>query len=111
MLGEWRLIATDIKDPIAHRNIVFNADGTFYSELIRDEGQRRLHNSGRYWIISDSSIVTVHDSGYQRHSSTANVYYVTVDGPNLYIKGYHVYALGSEGIAHTVYLDEHWVRE
>lgn len=111
LLGEWRLIVEGLKYEIAHRNIVFNADGTFYSELVRDDSQRRLHNSGRYWVISDSSIVTLHDIAYQRHASTANVYYVKVDGENMYLKGHYVYAVSSDSIAHTVYVDEHWVRE
>ena len=101
----------DKQKPTVLRNIVFNADGTFYSELVRDDSERRLHNSGRYWIISDSSIVTLHDIAYQRHASTANVYYVKVDGENMYLKGHYVYAVSSDSIAHTVYVDEHWVRE
>lgn len=110
LLGTWRLVEDDPADSLQYRSMVLKEDGTFFSEVVR-EPHRRAYNHGRYRILTDSSMVTVHDEGPDWHASTANVYKVLMEGDRFSLQGYYVFPIGNGNLTRAVWIDEVWVRQ
>lgn len=110
LLGTWHLVEDDPADSLQYRTFVFLEDGTFYSEVVR-EPNRRVFNHGRYRVLTDSSMVTVHDEGPNWHASTANVYKVLMEGDRFSLQGYYVFPIGNGNLTRAVWIDEVWVRQ
>lgn len=109
LLGEWRLFEDRSPDSLQYRSFVFNDDGTFISEVVRGV-RRNYYNSGSYWMINDSTLVTVHDDGNKNYSNAGNVYTVNVDSDGFRLRGFFRYPISRAGMASASWIDERWGR-
>lgn len=109
LLGEWRLVEDSPSDSLQYRTFVFHEDGTFISEVVRGI-RRNYYNSGNYWMINDSTLVTVHDDGNKNYSNAGNVYTVNVDDQRFRLRGFFRYPISRAGMASSVWIDEYWRR-
>lgn len=115
LLGSWQLIPTKAEVNSSEyadysRVIVFEKDQSFETTVTANNELPRNYNMGKYYVLSDSCIVTIHANAEGKLSPFSNMYKVAIKNDTLHINGFYLMPNGLNRILNPSLIDEYWVK-
>lgn len=113
--GSWVLAPSNVEqsdyaDVAITRIMEFKKDQTFESTVTGKGYQETNYNRGNYYVVNDSTIVTMHADAEGHMSDFSNKYKVSIQDDSLHFSGYYIMPNGLNNILKPVMIDEVWVK-
>ena len=116
IVGTWRLLKSvnngkNIPNTLTDRILEYKENGRFEGKIFLPNGVRK-YNSGKYYPINDSTMVTFHDDITGKLSQFAYTYNFKIKNDTLHFYGYYLREIpDNKMMLYKVYLDEWWIKE
>lgn len=116
IVGTWRMLKTThngmpIPPTITDRILEYKENGSFEGKNFLPDGVRK-YNSGKYYLINDSTMVTFHEDIKGNLLQFAYTYNFKIKNDTLHFYGYFLREIpDNKMMLYKIYLDEWWVKE
>lgn len=116
IVGAWEYVSAkingnkDVRSETMNRTQHFSADRSFEGRYLSADGFSGVLNRGKYFMASDTTLVTLQYNLKGILDSFSNVYTVKIKNDTLHLYGFYVRQVNATTII-PVYLDEYWVKK
>lgn len=113
--GTWKIVSgkhngTAAPQVLMDRIQYFNSDNTFKSVVSTAGGKQVLSNSGKFYLINDSTMVTYHKDQSGKLADIANTYHFHVRNDSLHFYGFYLTPMPKDQkVFVKMYIEEWWV--
>jgi hypothetical protein len=114
--GKWKISSgkhngTAAPSFMMDRIQTFSLDNNFQSLIKTAEGKEFIGNSGQFYLLNDTTMVTYHKDQAGKLDNIANTYNFQVRNDSLHFYGFYLsHTQENPSILAKVFIDEWWVR-
>jgi len=113
LTGKWTLVTATcngIVDPGARKDRIqeYTDDQIYHARVYQADGTFELLYQGKYFMVDDTTIVSIRCDNDGKPANLSNVYTVKVQNDTLHLCGYAIKSAQRNLL--SFYLDEYWVR-
>jgi hypothetical protein len=114
--GTWKITSgkhngTNAPKSMMDRTQSFTLENTFQSLIKTAEGKIYVGNSGKFYLITDTTMVTYHNDLSGKPGNVANTYNFQIRNDSLHFYGFYLSQTPANPLVlNKVYIDEWWVR-
>lgn len=116
IFGKWKILDGKHNGVVSPKVMMdrfqyFNANQTFQSVINLNDGKQATGNSGNFYLLNDSTIVTYHRDQSGKLDNVANTYFFRIKDEHMHFYGYYLSHSAFDANTLTkVYIDEWWER-
>lgn len=112
LIGKWTLLKAETngnsnQQAMMDRTMEYFPDGRFEG-IINHFGTMQPFNQGRFAIINDTTMVTLHEEN-QKYFPVSFTYNYKIKSDTMHLYGYFLVP-AEQGLIQPVYIDELWVK-